>query len=245
MNSTKKKGRGGKLILTGALALAMAASPVASYLTVPAMAAKKMQFSEEQIVANDYLLYLVNCGTPDASVLPDGYESMGLYQSSVDQRYGQDAVTGLNWGLADDNENMVAVKGGDSAHRLPEAISIRLIPKEPMMRRKADFSIPSNFLTGESDEYLVTVGIDNPWAQWGTKYENIVIEDQLVEERLTAAGFEKEYEVTVTDGELNVFVQATPGTRNDSGGDPVLNYIIIKAEPQYTLEALQIQLDSL
>lgn len=244
MNSTKKKGRGGKLILTGALALAMAASPVASYLTVPAMAAEKMQFSEEQIVANDYLLYLVNCGTPDASVLPDGYESMGLYQSSVDQRYGQDAVTGLNWGLADDNENMVAVKGGDSATSLTGSYIYTSDTQGTYDAEKSGFLYSFELPDRESDEYLVTVGIDNPWAQWGTKYENIVIEDQLVEERLTAAGFEKEYEVTVTDGELNVFVQATPGTRNDSGGDPVLNYIIIKAEPQYTLEALQIQLDS-
>ena len=223
MNSTKKKGRGGKLILTGALALAMAASPVASYLTVPAMAAEN---------GEDELLYLVNCGTPDSSVIPDGYDSMGLYQSTVDQRYGEDPETGLSWGLAEDNENMVAVKGGDSASSLTGSYIYTSDTQGTYEAGKSGFLYSFELPDRESDEYLVTVGIDNPWAQYGTKYEDIIIEDQMVEENLTAEGFEGEYEVTVTDGELNVFVQAHPDSRTESGDDPVLSYIIVKAKTE-------------
>ena len=222
MNSTKKKGRGGKLILTGALALAMAASPVASYLTVPAMAAEN---------GEDELLYLVNCGTPDTSKVPDGYDSFGSCQSVADQRYGADPETGLKWGLAEDNENMVVAFPKDvSATSLTESYIYTSDTQGTYEAGKSGFLYSFELPDRESDEYLVTVGIDNPWAQYGTKYEDIIIEDQMVEENLTAEGFEEEYEVTVTDGELNVFVQAHPDSRKETGDDPVLNYIIVKAK---------------
>ena len=91
----RRKGRSGKLVLAGALAAAMAVSPVASYLTVPAQAAE-----------NDELLYLVNCGTKDSSVVPNGY-SMGTSQSNVDQEYGEDS-TGYTWGY--DSQDLTAKK---------------------------------------------------------------------------------------------------------------------------------------
>lgn len=103
MNSTKKKGRGGKLILTGALALAMAASPVASYLTVPAMAAEN---------GEDELLYLVNCATTDPTVVPGGYDGMGVCQSNVDQKYGEDS-TGYSWGY--DEADLTGKKDGSQS----------------------------------------------------------------------------------------------------------------------------------
>ena len=49
------------------------------------------EFTEEELAANDYILYLVNCGTPDPSVVPAGYK-LGLMQSVVDQVYGKDLV---------------------------------------------------------------------------------------------------------------------------------------------------------
>ena len=69
--------------------------------------------------------------------------------------------------------------------------------------------------------YEVTVGIDNPWHQWGTKKEDILLEGEKVESGLTAKDFEGTYKVTVTDGELNVFVQAT--SRSKAGDDPIVN----------------------
>ena len=222
----------------GVLSLAMVIQPMNVF------AVENSSFTEDQIVANDYLLYLVNCGTPDSSVVPDGYDSMGLYQSNVDQRYGEDTGTGLSWGLAEDNENMVVVKGGDSATSLTGSYIYTSDTEGTYEAGKSGFLYSFKLPEREDDTYLVTVGIDNPWSQWGTKYEDIIIEDQMVEENLTAVGFEEEYEVTVSDGELNVFVQAHPDSRTETGDDPVLNYIIVKAKPQYMLEALQIQIDS-
>lgn len=238
MKKVKQTKRWVKTALAAVLSAGMALQPMM------VSTAGEVPFTEEQIIANDYLLYLVNCGTPDSSVIPDGYDSMGLYQSTVDQRYGEDEGTGLSWGLAEDNDNMVAVIGGSSATSLTGSYIYTSDTQGTYDEEKSGFLYSFELPDRDSNDYLVTVGIDNPWAQYGTKYEDIIIEGEKVEEKLTAVGFEKEYEVTVTDGELNVFVQATPGTRNDSGGDPVLSYIIVKAEAQYTLEALQIQITS-
>ena len=212
--------------MAGALAMAMVIQPMTAF------AVEGNPFTEDQIAENDNLLYLVNCGTPDSSVIPDGYDSMGLYQSTVDQRYGEDPETGFSWGLAEDNENMVAVKGGDSASSLTGSYIYTSDTQGTYEAGKSGFLYSFELPDRESDEYLVTVGIDNPWAQYGTKYEDIIIEDQMVEENLTAEGFEGEYEVTVTDGELNVFVQAHPDSRTESGDDPVLSYIIVKAKTE-------------
>ena len=212
--------------MAGALSMAMVIQPMTAF------AVEGNPFTEDQIAENDNLLYLVNCGTPDSSVIPDGYDSMGLYQSTVDQRYGEDPETGFSWGLAEDNENMVAVKGGDSASSLTGSYIYTSDTQGTYEAGKSGFLYSFELPDRESDEYLVTVGIDNPWAQYGTKYEDIIIEDQMVEENLTAEGFEGEYEVTVTDGELNVFVQAHPDSRTESGDDPVLSYIIVKAKTE-------------
>ena len=208
--------------MAGVLSMAMVIQPMTAF------AVEGNPFTEDQIAENDNLLYLVNCGTPDSSVIPDGYDSMGLYQSTVDQRYGEDPETGFSWGLAEDNENMVAVKGGDSASSLTGSYIYTSDTQGTYEAGKSGFLYSFELPDRESDEYLVTVGIDNPWAQYGTKYEDIIIEDQMVEENLTAEGFEGEYEVTVTDGELNVFVQAHPDSRTESGDDPVLLSLIHK-----------------
>lgn len=233
----KKRGR--RNAVAAALTLAMVIQPMS------AAAQGNTAVTEEQIIANDYLLYLVNCGTPDASITPDGYASMGVYQSVADQRYGADPSTGLKWGLAPDNEYTEAVTGGSSASSLADSYIYMSDSEEITYQEgKSGFLYSFELPDRESDDYLVTVGIDNPWSEWGTKYEDIIIEDQMVEEGLTAVDFEKEYEVTVSDGELNVFVQANPDNREDSGDDPVINYIIVKAKPQYTLDALKIQIES-
>ena len=67
-------------------------------------------YTKEALAANDYVLYTVNCGTPDPSVIPNPEsERMGLLQSSVDQAYGKDARTGRTWGRDGDTEHSIAV----------------------------------------------------------------------------------------------------------------------------------------
>ena len=143
--------------MAGALSMAMVIQPMTAF------AVEGNPFTEDQIAENDNLLYLVNCGTPDSSVIPDGYSSMGLYQSNVDQRYGTDAETGLAWGLAEDNENMVAVKGGDSASSLTGSYLYTSDTQETYEAGRSGFLYSFELPDRESDEYVVTVGIDNPW----------------------------------------------------------------------------------
>lgn len=75
-------------------------------------------------------------------------------------------------------------------------------------------------------------------ASVGTKKEDILLEGEKVESGLTAKDFEGTYKVTVTDGELNVFVQAT--SRSKAGDDPIVNYIIVKAIPGSEADALAV-----
>ena len=102
---------------------------------------------------------------------------------------------------------------------------------------KADWDTTSNF---QKIPTRLLVGLNNPWSKWGTKYEDVLIEGQTVTSKQEAKDFTGEYEVEVTDGELNVFVQATPGTRKDKNGDPVLNYIIVRAIPEGEVSALEV-----
>ena len=79
---------------------------------------------------------------------------------------------------------MVAVKGGDSASSLTGSYIYTSDTQGTYEAGKSGFLYSFELPDRESDEYLVTVGIDNPWAQYGTKYEDIIIEDQMVEENL-------------------------------------------------------------
>ena len=86
-------------------ALALKASTTQEELTdvakaiTDAIEALGTGYTEDEIAANDHVLYLVNCGTSYASVVPENY-ILGLYQSNVDQEYAADADTGLSWGYA-------------------------------------------------------------------------------------------------------------------------------------------------
>ena len=83
MNLTKKQRRHGRVLTAGMIAVAM----VVQILPVlPASAAEVMRqtFTEEQISANDDVLYTVNCGTADPQNIPEGAVK-GLYQSNLEQ----------------------------------------------------------------------------------------------------------------------------------------------------------------
>ena len=71
---------------------------------------RKAEFTEEQLAANDYVLYLANCGTPENGKVPSGAHQ-GLYQSNVDQAYGPDEAVGYQWGYLPDDEYTVRVAG--------------------------------------------------------------------------------------------------------------------------------------
>lgn len=214
-----KKWKKGKSILAGVLTLTMSISP----LTVFAV---NQNFTEDDIINNEYLLYLVNCGTPDSSIVPEG-SSLGLYQSNVWQEYGEDSKTGLSWGYAADTEYSKIVSGGSNAASLTDNY---IYTSESVKREdgKTGFTFTFELPERESDRYEVTVGMQNPWSG-----RNITVNLEG-EAKGTLTSFygsldEGTYEVEVTDGELNVFIN-NPGNTSQYG-DPVCSYVIVKAVP--------------
>lgn len=244
MKQFMKKGKGIKVLMAGVLSLAMAAQPVSAWAIGPAEA-KAAEYSETQIAVNDGILYVANCGTPDAAVTPSGVK-LGLYQSNVDQEYGADAETGLKWGYQPDDENTSISRGGSDASSLTGSYiymseSITFVADESAF--KYDFELPDR--AGGSQDYVVTVGIQVP-NYWGTKKIDIELEGTKVETQKSFAQntlVEEDYNVTVTDGELNVKVHNPQAASR--GADPVLSYIIVKAvtEDVDQLEVLQLTVD--
>ena len=102
-----------KYLKKAAAAVSVAAvgiTTVMAPMAVSAKTAEDMGLTLENVQANDYVLYTVNCGTPDPSVIPNqDSERLGLLQSNVDQEYGEDPETGITWGRNPANEYSQAV----------------------------------------------------------------------------------------------------------------------------------------
>ena len=187
--------------------------------------------TEAELAANDYVLYLANCGTSDVTSVPSG-SNLGLYQSTLDQAYAEDDKAGYAWGYVEDATYSATAAGGTTT-----LLGSYRYQSDKITYKAGQSGIAYNFDLPEGT-YKVTVGIDNPWSQWGTKTEDILLEGEKVESGLTAKDFEGTYEVTVIDGQLNVFVQAT--SRSSTSDDPVLNYIIVKAIPGEDVDQLEV-----
>ena len=203
---------------------------IVNWITVCGKSGGK-KFSDAEIAANNYVLYLANAGTSDVTSVPAD-SNMGLYQGSLDQAYAEDSDTGYSWGYVEDAAYTATARGGDTTLKGSYRYQSDKITYEA-----GKSGIDYRFELPEGN-YEVTVGIDNPWHQWGTKTEDILLEGEKVESGLTAKDFEGTYKVTVTDGELNVFVQAT--SRSKAGDDPIVNYIIVKAIPGSEADALAV-----
>ena len=65
---------------------AVGITTVMAPMAVSAKTAENMGLTLESVQANDYVLYTVNCGTPDPSIVPNQEsERMGLLQSNVEE----------------------------------------------------------------------------------------------------------------------------------------------------------------
>nr|MCR4903109.1 family 43 glycosylhydrolase [Butyrivibrio sp.] len=191
-------------------------------------------FSENEIALNDYILYLVDCGSDDTSVVADGY-LMGLYQSVTDQEYAQDAETGFAWGYAANDENSIRVKGGSADGSLTGNY-IYTSPDITYVSGTSGFNYSFELPERANSDYEVTVGFKNPWS---SRTVDIVLEGETVADAITLGEstlVENTYQVTVSDGELNVFVHNPD--RTSQYADPILSYIIVKAVPAYTVDTL-------
>ena len=193
-------------------------------------------FTEKEIAANDYLLYLVDCGSTDTGVTPDDY-GMGLYQSVTDMEEGVDAGTGLKWGYIPDSEYGIRVPGGSSDGTLTGTYIY--MAGSGWTYKKGVSGLGYNFEMPDRacNDYVVTIGVKSPWSDRKISYD---LEGTCVESGLTLGQgslVERSYNVTVTDGELNLFAYATD--RTSSYVDPILSYIIVKAVPEYTVDVLK------
>ncbi|WP_374972135.1 xylosidase/arabinofuranosidase [Blautia producta] len=222
-------------------ALALKASTTQEELTdgakaiTDAIEALGTGYTEEEIAANDHVLYLVNCGTPDASVVPENY-IRGLYQSNVDQEYAADADTGLSWGYEPNDENSKIVNGGKNATDITESYIYMADTGITFVKDVSGFKYKFELPDRANSDYAVTLGFKNPWD---TRNVDIKLEGETVESDLNLTKsqlIEKTYKTEVTDGELNVMVHSPK--RTNQYGDPVLSYIIVKAVAAYTTDRI-------
>ena len=85
---------------------------IVNWITVCGKSGGK-KFSDAEIAANNYVLYLANAGTSDVTSVPAD-SNMGLYQGSLDQAYAEDSDTGYSWGYVEDAAYTATARGGDT-----------------------------------------------------------------------------------------------------------------------------------
>lgn len=193
-----------------------------------------MELTAEQLLQADFLLYNVDCGAAEPAVFAEG-QICGLYQSVSDQAYAADAGSGMAWGYrpADYMEREEDHLGeGPTAGKW----TMKEADYPPGGSERAflyDFQLPAG-------DYQVTVGFYNPFGPRKIDVEcegsRMVEGEKLLRYRLT----EKQFDVRVEDGELNLKVFNEDGKR--AMDIPILSYIRIAVRPEYTKELLQLAL---
>ena len=221
-----------KKMAAGMSVAAMGITTVLAPMTVSAKTSGEMGLTLEDVQANDYVLYTVNCGTPDPTVVPNqDSERMGLLQSSVDQEYGEDPETGITWGRNPANEYSQAVNSGDDATDIGNSF-IYMSSSVQFDKYKSSlgytFEVPTDTIEGlEENTYEVTVAFKH-W--WDNRTVNILLEDETVATDISVNYGEwvsRTFTTTVTDGELNVDIKSP--RRSGTNQDPILNYIRVRA----------------
>lgn len=185
------------------------------------MTATKVTPTTEELIANDYVLYFVNCGAQIVDQV-EAQDRLGLYQSITDKEFSLD-TTGYTWGRRPSDPNSNPVSGGTKTSLNKEATYYYMGSSTYVSGTSGfyyDFELPEG-------NYEVTVGFKNPWSHRtvdvvleGTTYTSALSLDQNTLR-------ESKNELSVSDGQLNVFVHNP--SRKDAYTDPIINYIIIKA----------------
>ncbi len=191
------------------------------------------QWTDEQLLEAEFLLYNVDCASSETDVFPEG-QVCGLCQSLSDQPYGTDAVSGRCWGY---READYLIRESD--HLGEGLTACKWTMNEENYPGGADAVISYDFQLPEG-EYQVTVGFYNPFGprkiDVDCEGERMVEGEKLLRYRLT----EKQFSVSVEDGELNIKVFNENGKR--AMDIPILSYIQIAVIPEYTGELLELAL---
>ncbi|MCR5585336.1 MAG: glycoside hydrolase family 43 protein [Lachnospiraceae bacterium] len=192
-------------------------------------------WTDKDLLTADFTLYRVDCASQDTGSFPSG-SSAGLCQSLSDMPYGEDPVTHTFWGYH------------KAAEILPEEDSLGegitafkwVVSKEASDPSKAeicyDFSVPEG-------NYTVTLGFYNPF---GVRKINVECEGktEIKSEKILRYNVnEKSFEAKVTDGTLNLKV-FNPNA-NTFMESPILSYITIATDPEYTRELLSAAVEAM
>lgn len=190
------------------------------------------ELSDEQLVANDFLLYFVNCGFDG-----DGDTGQkGLWQSVPDQPYAQDTESGMRWGYHP-VEGMAAVK--DETQQAPLnfrwEIAQELKDYDPQTTGFLySFEVPDG-------TYSVTCGFYNPFSARTVTVDaegsTAVQQNKILKFQDKPVSFEQE----VTDGGLDLKIY-NPQRGSDAMKNPIVTYIAVRKVPEYDRGLLEILL---
>lgn len=181
------------------------------------------------LARNSFVLYQVNCGWGGTE---EG--TAGLCQSGMDQPYGLDPVSGNNWGYT---EADYLIPERDDRGKGLTAAKWTIDPEKDVEAPEIAyrFQLPEG-------RYLVTVGFFNPP---GVRQVDVQCEGEVLGQDLKLLRYklvEAQGTVTCQDGELDLRIY------NDAGKNfmdyPMVSYIQIKADPEYTPELLKAVIDA-
>ena len=217
MKISNKVLRSRNALAAGVLSVAMVLQPMTAFAVEPTGDTPEVQDGDT--------LYLVNCATTDPSVVPSGYD-MGMCQSNVDQEYGQDS-TGYSWGY--DENDLSGKTDGSSPSDLTSSswyISAGAVYDEATSGIKYEFDLPEGV-----DSVEVTAGVFIPqWWDDRTVVIELEGEDAGSMSCVNNVLSEETYTVNVDDGVLNFRAKAASDRGDDANKDPMLSYIIVKAD---------------
>lgn len=192
------------------------------------------ELTAEQLLQHDFLLYNVDCASAEPTVFAEG-QVCGLYQSVSDQAYAVDEGSGMTWGY---RQADYMVRETDHLGEGPASSKWTMKeedypPGGSEMAFHYDFQLPAG-------EYRVTIGFYNPFGprkiDVDCEGKRMVEGEKLLRYRLT----EKQFDIQVEDGELNVKVFNENGKR--AMDIPILSYLRIAVIPDYTKELLELAL---
>ncbi len=186
---------------------------------------------KDSLVANDFLLYFVNCASTASSSL-DGF---GLFQSVPDQEFQTDKESGRDWGYLP-KEYMQAQGDVQSEDRKAAKWGIA---EDAVYTEDTGYQYYFELPVGN---YEVTCGFYDPFSPRTIDIRAEGVEMVSGQKILKFKETEYSFETEVTDGELDLFVYNAK--RGSSAlQNPELSYIMVRAVPEYDTEVLAMLLE--
>ncbi|MBP5153343.1 MAG: family 43 glycosylhydrolase [Lachnospiraceae bacterium] len=194
------------------------------------------EWSPEELLMADFLLYNVDCGSLTPEAFPVS-EINGLCQSVSDRAYGLDEGSKREWGYISRD---YLVKTPDS---LGEGLTAsKWTIADDTETDMKDVSIEYGFEV-PNGTFTVTVGFYNPF---GVRKIDVDCEDKETvksEKILRYKLMEKSFDTVVSDGVLNLKVSNKNG--KNFMDSPILSYIRIAITPEYTEDLLRAGIDAM